>query len=70
MIGETGFDFVHDPGSCLLAVRTVLEEGRFVYRTRTISARDPDRDPFVRHGSRVIPREGCRPMRLRSWMPY
>jgi glutathione S-transferase len=37
-------DFFHDPGSCSLAVRIVLEEGSFVYRAHAVSARDQDRE--------------------------
>lgn len=42
MIGDT-LDFFHDPGSCSLAVRIVLEEGGFAYRAHSVSARALDR---------------------------
>lgn len=44
MTGEPSFDFFHDPGSCSLAVRIVLEEGGFAYRAHRVSARDRDRE--------------------------
>lgn len=44
MSDEPSFDFFHDPGSCSLAVRIVLEEGRFTYRALQVTARDRDRD--------------------------
>ena len=37
-------EFFHDPGSCSLAVRIVLEEGDFAYRAHVVSARDADRE--------------------------
>ena len=41
---EPQLDFFHDPGSCSLAVRIVLEEGGFSYRAHRVSALDRDRD--------------------------
>lgn len=41
---DDALDFFHDPGSCSLAVRIVLEEGGFAYRAHAVSARDRDRD--------------------------
>jgi len=43
MTGEPCLDFYFDAGSCSLAVRILLEEGRFDYRAHRISARDADR---------------------------
>jgi glutathione S-transferase len=43
MPDDGSVDFFHDPGSCSLAVRIILEEGRFRYRTHIVSARDEDR---------------------------
>lgn len=44
MTEVTELDFFHDPGSCSLAVRIVLEEGGFAYREYQVSARDRDRE--------------------------
>lgn len=44
MTEEPELDFFHDPGSCSLAVRIVLEEGGFAYRAHRVTARDRDRD--------------------------
>jgi glutathione S-transferase len=43
MPDDGSVDFFHDPGSCSLAVRIILEEGLFRYRTHIVSARDEDR---------------------------
>ena len=44
MTSQPCFDFFHDPGSCSLAVRIVLEEGRFAYQAHRVAARDRDRE--------------------------
>lgn len=44
MTDEPSFEFFSDAGSCSLAVRIILEEGRFNYKANNVSARDDDRE--------------------------